>query len=81
MEGTEFCVTNHSGRKTLVKKLDDASVSRDKIVAVTGHRNEKSLDDYVDSMNNQQAKQLSNIISGAHFHGKKFVAVIANSPT
>lgn len=62
-EGTKR-LTNHSGRKTLVKKLDDAEVPREKIIAVTGHRNEKSLDDYVDSMNHNQSKQLSNIISG-----------------
>ena len=57
-------ITNHSGRKTLVKKLDDAKVPREKIIAVTGHRNEKSLDDYVDSMNHDQSRQLSKIISG-----------------
>lgn len=57
-------LTNHSARKTSVKKLDDADVPREKIMAVTGHRNEKSLDDYVDSMNNKQSKHLSEIISG-----------------
>ena len=63
VEGTKK-LTNHSARKTLVKKLDDASVPRDKIIAVTGHRNEKSLDDYVDSMNHKQSRELSDIISG-----------------
>ena len=57
-------LTNHSGRKTLVKKLDNANVPRDKIIAVTGHRNEKYLDDYVDAMNYRQSRQLSDIISG-----------------
>jgi hypothetical protein len=33
-------------------------------VSVTGHRNEKSLDDYVDSFSTVRSKQLSNIISG-----------------
>ena len=33
-------------------------------MAVTGHRNEKSLDDYVDSMNSRQARDLSSIICG-----------------
>jgi len=56
-------LTNHSGRKTLIKKLDDASVPRNKITVI-GHRNEKSLDDYVDSMNHKQSRKLSNIISG-----------------
>ena len=63
LEGSKR-LTNHSGRKTVVKKLDDADVPRDKIMAVTGHRNVKSLDDYVDSMNSKQAHELSNIISG-----------------
>lgn len=57
-------LTNHSARKTLVKKLDDANVPRAQIVSVTGHRNEKSLDDYVDSFSTKRSKQLSNIISG-----------------
>ena len=56
-------LTNHSGRKTVVKKLDEASVPRSKIISVTGHSNEKSLDDYLDDMNTEQSKQLSRIIS------------------
>ena len=67
VEKTELAtkkLTNHSGRKTVVKKLDDAAVPRSKIMTVTGHRNEKSLDDYVDCMNNDQSKELSSIISG-----------------
>ncbi|CAB4020166.1 Hypothetical predicted protein, partial [Paramuricea clavata] len=57
-------LTNRSARKTVVKKLDDANVPRAQIVSVTGHRNEKSLDDYVDSFSTVRSKQLSNIISG-----------------
>ena len=57
-------LTKHSGRKTLLKKLDDAWVPQDKIIAVTWHRHEKSLDDYVYSMNHRQSRELSNIISG-----------------
>ena len=67
VENTELAtkkLTNHSGRKTVVKKLDDAAVPRSRIMTVTGHRNEKSLDDYVDCMNNDQSKELSSIISG-----------------
>ena len=33
-------------------------------MSVTGHRNEKSLDDSVDSFSTVRSKQLSNIISG-----------------
>jgi hypothetical protein len=45
-------------------KLDNANVPRDQIVLVTGHRNEKSLDNYVDFFSTKHLKQLSNIISG-----------------
>ena len=38
--------TNHSIRKTTVCKLQKAGVSNDKIMAVTGHRNEMSLKAY-----------------------------------
>ena len=38
--------TNHSVRKTTVRKLQKAGVSNDKIAAVTGHRNEQSLRSY-----------------------------------
>ena len=78
VSGTTFSgskkFTNHSGRKTVVKKLDEAAVPRNKIIAVTGHCNEKSLDDYVDVMNNDQSRELSSIISG-----KKVLQSIENS--
>ena len=38
--------TNHSVRKTTVHKLQKAGVSNDKITAVTGQRNEQSLQSY-----------------------------------
>ena len=38
--------TNHSIRKTTVRKLQKAAVSNDKIAAVTGHCSEQSLRDY-----------------------------------
>jgi hypothetical protein len=44
--------------------MDDAYIPRAQIVSVTGHRNEKSLDDYIDSFSTVCSKQLSNIISG-----------------
>ena len=65
VEQTGKRLTNHSARKTVVKKLDDANIPRAQIVSVTGHRNEKSLDDYVDSFSTERSKQLSNIISGS----------------
>ena len=53
----------HSARKNLVKKLDATDVPRAHVVSVTGHRNEKSFDHYVDSLSTKRSKQLSNIIS------------------
>jgi hypothetical protein len=44
--------------------MDEAYIPRAHIVSVTGHRNEKSLDDYIDSFSAVFSKQLSNIISG-----------------
>ena len=39
-------LTNHSARKTLVKKLKAANQPRSAIIGVTGHTNERSLADY-----------------------------------
>ena len=41
--------TNHSVRKTIVRKLQKAGVSNDKIIAVTGHKTEQSIIAYVDT--------------------------------
>ena len=38
--------TNHSIRKTIVKKLKKAGLSATKIMAITGHKNQQSLTDY-----------------------------------
>jgi len=54
--------SNHSARKTVVKKLKTAGLERSSIVKVTGHRNEKSLDDYDEGDENEQ-RQLSHTIS------------------
>ena len=40
------CITNHSVRKTLVKKLKKAGVSNTEIIAITGHKTEDSLKHY-----------------------------------
>ena len=43
LECTNKRFTNHSVRKTTVRKLQKAGVSNNKIAAVTGHSNEQSL--------------------------------------
>ena len=55
-------ITNHSSRKTCVQKLENAGVSWDKIIDITGHRNVLSLNSYEGDDKNQ-AKELSKLIS------------------
>ena len=54
--------SNHSARKKVVRKLKTAGLERSSIVKVTGHRNEKSLDDYDKGDENEQ-RQLFHTIS------------------
>ena len=54
-------LTNHSARKTLVKKLRANNVERASIMSVTGHRNEQSLNDY-DEGNEVEQRHISNEI-------------------
>ena len=62
LEDSRKTFSNHSARKAVVKKLKIAGLERSSIVKVTGHRNEKSLDDYDEGDENEQ-RQLSHTIS------------------
>ena len=64
LETSKRKLTNHTARKTVVKKLRAlaASVERQSIMQVTGHASEKSLNDY-DEGSEKEQQQLSNIIS------------------
>ena len=55
-------LTNHSDRKTLVKKLKTANLPRSAIIGVTGHTNERSLADYEEADEKEQ-RLISSIIS------------------
>ena len=55
-------LTNHSARKTLVKKLKAANQPRSVIISVTGHTNERSLADYEEGDEKEQ-RLISSIIS------------------
>ena len=57
-------VAGHMPRRTLVRKLDQLGCSRDEISAVTGHSNIKSLDSYLDTMNERKSTELSLAVSG-----------------
>ncbi|KAK3728727.1 hypothetical protein QZH41_002652 [Actinostola sp. cb2023] len=63
-ESSTKTLTNHSARKTVVKKMKTAGLEKSSIMKVTGHRNISSLDDYVEADENEQ-RQLSTAISGA----------------
>ena len=54
--------TNHSIRKTTVKKLKKAGVSTTEIMAITGHKNQQSLADY-DEIDDDDHMRLSKILS------------------
>ena len=62
LETSKKKLTNHTARKTVVKKLRAASVERQSIIQVTGHAIEKYLNDYGEGSEKEQ-QQLSNIIS------------------
>ena len=55
-------LTNHSARKTLLKKLKAANQPRSAIIGVTGHTNERSLADYEEGDEKEQ-RLISSIIS------------------
>ena len=54
-------LTNHTARKTVVKKLKQHQVPKCDIIAITGHNNERGLDPY-DSGDEQQQQTLSNCV-------------------
>ena len=56
-------ITNHSARKTCVRKLRAAGVPKCEVKNVTGHSTEKGLDPY-DSGNEDDLQKLSSVISG-----------------
>ena len=54
-------LTNHSARKTLVKKLKQNQLPRSEIISITGHSTEAGLDPY-DSGDENQQRVISNAI-------------------
>ena len=55
-------LTNHSVRKTLVKKLKASEQPRSAIIGATGHTSERSMADYEEGDESEQ-RQISSIIS------------------
>jgi len=56
-------LSNHSVRKTVVRKLKASGVPKSEIITITGHRQEQSVEAY-DSGNEEEQRQLCNIIDG-----------------
>ena len=56
--------TNHSGRKTLVQKLQDNNVPPNQIVQVTGHNNLQSVN-YYSLLRERQMENISKIMSSS----------------
>ena len=56
-------LSNHSVRKTVVRKLKAKGVPKSEIITITGHRQEQSVEAY-DSGNEDEQRKLSNIIDG-----------------
>ena len=59
----KFSYTNHSARKTVVKKLKQAHLPKSEITGITGHRNESGLDPY-DSGDEVDQRAISLAIDG-----------------
>ena len=57
-------LTNHSARKTVVKKLKSSGIPKCEIKNITGHSSEQGLDDY-DSGDENEQRIMSNIIDNA----------------
>ena len=61
-------LSNHSVRKTVVRKLKAKGVPKSEIITITGHRKEQSVEAY-DSGNKDDQRQMSNlIIDGKEVH-------------
>ena len=54
--------TNHSGRKTLVQKLQDSGVPPNQIIQITGHKNLQSVNNY-SCLREKQMESISRIVS------------------
>ena len=63
----EYRLSNHSVRKTVVRKLKAKGVPKSEIITITGHQQEQSIEAY-DSGNGDEQRQLSNIFDGKEIH-------------
>ena len=57
-------ITNHSARKTVVKKLKSSRIPKCEIKNITGHNSAQGLDEY-DSGDEREQQMISNIIENS----------------
>ena len=62
LDSTKKHFTNHSIRKTMVKKLKNVGVSPAGILVITGHKNQQSLTNY-NELDNDDHMHLGKIVS------------------
>ena len=62
--GLSIRYTNHCLRATVATGLKRAGVDDRAIMSVTGHRNVKSLDSYIEGPTDKQRRELSNTLQG-----------------
>ena len=55
-------LTNHSGRKRMIQKLNDQEVPPTHIMQISGHKNVQSLNNY-SSLSEKQQRNIPNILS------------------
>ena len=65
LDATGKKLTNHSVRKTTVRKLQKQGIPNSDIAAITGHRNVQSLQQYAE-MEQENHAQISKVLSSGH---------------
>ena len=65
LKGSSKKLTNHTLRKTAVKRLRQNGFQRSEIKNITGHSSEKGLEAY-DSRDDEELMRMSNAIIGGH---------------
>ena len=64
-------LTNHSGRKRMIQKLNDQEVPPTHIMQISGHKNVQSLNNY-SSLSEKQQRNISNILGGTTLTRRSF---------
>ena len=60
--------TNHSARKTCVKRALDAGCPREYVAQLTGHKSVNSLENYADADDSVQQAMCSSVMHGVPFN-------------